>query len=76
MFFKKSDGGNVYKISAEDKMTNAAIYQQEAVKKLQNNELNSYESEFVEQIKNYSKKDLRNLTSKQFLFLRKIAERN
>lgn len=55
-------------------MTNAEAYQQEAIEKLEQGKLNSYESEFVEKIREYSKKQLKRLTSKQFLFMRRIAE--
>lgn len=55
-------------------MTNVECYQKEAVKKLEKGILDSYQVDFVEKIKNYTKKELNSLTSKQFLFLRKIAE--
>lgn len=55
-------------------MTNVESYQKEAVERLEKGELNSYESDFVEKIRDYSKKELKSLTSKQFFFLRKIAE--
>ena len=55
-------------------MTNVESYQKEAVERLEKGELNSYESDFIEQIRDYSKKELKKLSSKQFLFLRKIAE--
>jgi hypothetical protein len=55
-------------------MTNVEILQKEAVERLEKNELNSYENDFVEKIRNYSKKDLKGLTSNQYWLLRKIAE--
>ena len=55
-------------------MTNVECYQKEAVERLVKGELNSYESDFVEKIRDYSKKELKKLTSNQFIFLRKIAE--
>ena len=55
-------------------MTNVECYQKEAVARLVKGELNSYESDFVEKIRDYSKKELKKLTSNQFIFLRKIAE--
>ena len=56
-------------------MTNAELYLQEAVEKLDRGVLGSWESDFVSQFRYYTKKDLRNLTSKQFLRLREIAKR-
>lgn len=55
-------------------MTNVESYQKEAVERLEKNELNSYENDFIEKIRNYSKKDLKSLTSNQYWLLRKIAE--
>ena len=54
-------------------MTNAESYLKEAIERLEKGELNSYESDFINEIRDYTKKDLRKLTSKQFFLLRKIA---
>jgi hypothetical protein len=55
-------------------MTNAESYLKDAVRKLNDNELNAYEASFIDDIKDYTKKDLRKLSYKQFCLLRKIAE--
>jgi len=54
-------------------MTNAESYLQEAIEKRDNEELNSWEDDFVSQFEGYNKKQLKSLSSKQFLTLRKIA---
>jgi len=55
-------------------MTNIEHYQKKAIERLEKGELDSYESNFIRQIEDYSKKDLKKLTSKHFFLLRKIAE--
>jgi len=54
-------------------MTNAESYLQTAIEKRDNSELNSWEENFVSQFEGWAKKQLRNLTSKQFCKLREIA---
>jgi hypothetical protein len=54
-------------------MTNAESYLKTAKEKLEKGELNSYESLFIESIQYFTKKELKKLTSNQFLLLRKIA---
>ena len=54
-------------------MTNAESYLQAAIEKMNNNELTSTQENFVASIENYSKKELRGLTSTQFKMLREIA---
>lgn len=54
-------------------MTNVERDLQTAVSLLESGQLNDYASSFVHKIRNYDKKDLKKLTSKQFLFLRDIA---
>ena len=54
-------------------MTNVESHLQKALKKRDNDELNSWENDFVSQFEGYSKKRLYKLTSKQFLKLRDIA---
>jgi len=56
-------------------MTNAEINLQEVLRKRESGELNAWEINFVSQFENYTKKDLRKLSSKQFLTLRKIANK-
>ena len=54
-------------------MTNAESYLEKAVEKLNQGDLNSYETEFIEKIQDYTKKDLNKLSKKQFMLLRKIG---
>lgn len=56
-------------------MTNAESYLEDAINALEEGKLSDYEAKFVESIKDYSKKDLRNLTSKQFMLLRDISKK-
>jgi hypothetical protein len=56
-------------------MTNAEINQKEAIKNLEFGKLNAYEIEFVNSIKDLSKKELNKLSSNQYLLLRKIADK-
>jgi hypothetical protein len=56
-------------------MTNSEINQSEAIKAMESGKLTSYESDFVESIRNYSKKDLKNLSTKQYDLLRKCADK-
>lgn len=54
-------------------MTNAQSMQQSAIEAMEQGKLTSWEVSFVESIKNYTKKDLRDLSRKQYDVLRKIA---
>ena len=54
-------------------MTNAQSMQQSAIEAMEQGKLTAWEVSFVESIKNYTKKDLRDLSSKQYDVLRKIA---
>jgi hypothetical protein len=54
-------------------MTNAQSMQQSAIEAMEQGKLSTWEVSFVESIKNYTKKDLRDLSSKQYDVLRKIA---
>lgn len=56
-------------------MTNAEINLNVAVKALEQNLLNSFEEQFVESIKHYTKKDLRGLSSRQYSVLNDICEK-
>lgn len=56
-------------------MTNGELNLQKAVEKLNNGELNSYESEFISQFEGHSKKDLKNITHAQFCKIREIANK-
>jgi hypothetical protein len=57
-------------------MTNAESYLQTAIEALENGNLDSKSAEFVKSIKDYSKKQLKGLSSKQFDWLRNIARAN
>ena len=57
-------------------MTNVESYLETAVEALEAGKLNSYEAEFIESIKDYSKKQLKSLSSKQFILIRDIARKN
>lgn len=56
-------------------MTNNEILQTKAVQLLNDGKLNSFEAQFVESIKNWSKKELNKISSKQYEVLRKIANK-
>ena len=56
-------------------MTLAESYLETAVEKLNAGELSGKAYDFINSIKDYSKKQLKNLTSPQFLFLRDIARK-
>lgn len=56
-------------------MTNAENILEQAVELLEKGQLNKKESEFVESIKDYTKKDLKRLSYKQYIFLRDIANK-
>lgn len=56
-------------------MTNVEINQKEAIKNFEAGKLNAFEIEFVNSIKDMSKKELNKLSSKQYLLLRKIANK-
>lgn len=56
-------------------MTNAQIAQKYAIEALEAGVLNSYEAEFVEKIRDYDKKELRNLTGKQYKLLDQISDK-
>ena len=55
-------------------MTRTESLLQTAHTKLLNEKLDGYESDFIEKIKDYTKKDLKKLSYKQFKFLKKIAD--
>lgn len=57
-------------------MTNAQSYLQTAVQALEAGKLTGSAKSFISDIQNYTKKQLNNLTSKQFKFLRDVAEQN
>ena len=57
-------------------MTNVEINLQNAVAALNDNLLNEAETKFIKQIKDYDKKQLKNLTSPQFNWLRDIAKKS
>lgn len=56
-------------------MTNAEIHLEVAVKALNDGKLTGSAKSFIENIKDYNKKDLKNLTSNQYKFLRDISNR-
>lgn len=56
-------------------MTNVESYLTTAVKALEEGKLNSSEEYFIEDIKDYDKKQLKNLSSKQYNWLRQIASK-
>lgn len=56
-------------------MTNAQIAQKFAVEALEAGVLNDYEAEFVEEVKDYDRKDLRELSGKQYKFLDRIGDK-
>jgi hypothetical protein len=56
-------------------MTNAEIILENAVKNLKEGKLNGWEANFVEQVKGFDKKQLKNLTSKQYKTLREISNK-
>ena len=56
-------------------MTIVEIKLSNAIEALEAGKLNDYEASFVEKIKDFSKKELKNLSSKQYNFLRSIAEK-
>lgn len=57
-------------------MTNVESYLADAIEALEDKKLTSFEADFVESIKDYNKKELKSLSSKQFLFLRSIAKKS
>ena len=56
-------------------MTNAESILQTAIEKRDDGKLNSWESDFVTQFEGYSKKQLKTLSSKQYLKLRDISKK-
>ena len=56
-------------------MTNSEINLNCALKALKEGRLTAYEAEFVNSIKDYTKKELRNLSSKQYKLLREISNK-
>lgn len=56
-------------------MTNAQISLSTAVTALDNGDLTSYEESFIEDIRDYTKKELNGLSSKQYGLLRSISEK-
>lgn len=57
-------------------MTNAEIRLKAAVKALENGNLNEKESAFIEDIRDYDKKQLRGLSPKQYKWLEDIANKD
>lgn len=57
-------------------MTNAEINLDIAIKALEAGKLTGSAQSFIEDIKDYDKKDLRNLTKKQYQFLNDIYKQN
>jgi hypothetical protein len=57
-------------------MTNAEIRLKAAVKALENGNLNEKESAFIEDIRDYDKKQLRGLSLKQYKWLEDIANKD
>jgi hypothetical protein len=57
-------------------MTNAQSYLETATQALEEGKLSGSAKSFIESIRDYSKKQLNNLTSKQFNFLRDVANQN
>lgn len=55
--------------------TNAETKRDWAVEALEAGKLTPYEAEFVEQIRNWTKKQLRGLTSKQYALLTTCADK-
>jgi hypothetical protein len=57
-------------------MTNNEISLEFAVKALESGKLNSFETKFVESIKDYDKNDLKKLSRKQYDILQSISKKN
>jgi len=56
-------------------MTNAEINLKVAIKALEAGKLNSFETQFVESIKDYDKHDLKKLSSKQYDVMQSIYKK-
>ena len=56
-------------------MTNVEINLKYAVAALEAGRLNAYEAEFIESIRDCTKKELKNLSSKQYKLLREISNK-
>ena len=56
-------------------MTNVEISLNYALKALEAGRLTAYEADFLESIKDYTKKELRNLSSKQYKLLQEISNK-
>ena len=56
-------------------MTNVEINLQYAVEALEAGRLSSYEADFINEIRDYSKKELKSLSSKQYKLLRDISHK-
>ena len=56
-------------------MTNVEINLSNALEALEAGRLTAYEAEFVESIRDYTKKELKNLSSKQYKLLREISNK-
>ena len=56
-------------------MTNVQTNLEYAIKALEAGRLTSAEADFIESIRDYSKKDLGNLSSKDFKELRRISDK-
>lgn len=54
-------------------MTNSEINLSEAIKAMKQGNLSAYEMDFIKDIRDYSKKELKGLSSKQYDLLRKCA---
>lgn len=57
-------------------MTNAESKLAEAIEAKNNGKLNDWENEFVSQFEDFTKKQLKSLTYKQYVKLRDIADKN
>jgi hypothetical protein len=56
-------------------MTNGEIKLENAINALEGKKLSSYEADFIESIRNYSKKEIAKLSSKQYDLLCKCANK-
>jgi len=63
------------KTKTQQTMTNAEINLTEAIKNMNDGKLNDYESSFISDIKDYDKKQLKGLSSKQYKFMRTCADK-
>ena len=56
-------------------MTNNQSMQETAISLLEAGKLNSFEAQFVESIRNWTKKDLNRISSRQYEILKKISQK-